>query len=110
LALGLFLTLYGLNLAYWWAYLAFWGLNYLALTTYHDYVGFDCWPLTGAGYGLAALPLIWCGVAWYLIIARAIFLALTIWWLRSRTGKVFKEEFFSGLLYAGSIPILILPI
>lgn len=110
LALGLFLALYGLNLAYWWAYLLFLGLNWAALSTYHDYTGYDNWVLTGLFYGLAALPLIWCGVHWYLIIVRAIFLALSIWWLRSRTGKVFKEEFFSGLLYAGSIPILLLPI
>jgi len=108
LALGLFLGLQGFNLRYWWIYCLFLILNYAALSTYHDYVGFDCWPLTGWFYGLAAIPLLWCGVAFWAIIGRAIFLALTIWWLRERTGKDWLEEMGSGFLYCGSIPILLL--
>ena len=117
LALGLFFTLKTPQIRHIWAYLAFLVLNYGALSTYHDYLAPDgssenwiCWIMTGLCYGLAALPLIWCGVHWYLIIARAVILAITIMWLRERTGKVFKEEFFSGLLYTASLPILLLPI
>ena len=113
LALGVFFALKSPQIRHIWSYLAFLVLNYGALSTYHDYLNrgeenWLCWFATGLFYGLAALPLIWCGVHWYLIIARAIFLAISIMWLRGKTGKVFKEEFFSGLLYCGSIPILLL--
>lgn len=115
LALWLFLAFRGFTLRLWWAYLAFLILNYGALTLYHDYLAPDgtsenwlCWLATGATYGLAAFPLIWCGVHWYLIIARSIFLAISIMWLRERTGKVFAEEFFSGLLFCGSIPLFLI--
>ena len=111
LFLALFIALKGvsaLQMAYILPYTLTYILNAIALSTYHDYIGYDCWWLTGAGYGLAAIPLLWCGIALWAIIGRAIFLALTIWWLRSRTGKVFIEEFFSGFLYCASIPILLI--
>ncbi len=107
-ALALYIILAGFNLSFWYAYLLFIILNWIALSTYHDYVGYDCWWLTGLFYGLAAIPLLWCGVALWTIIGRAIFLALSIWWLRTKTGKVEIEELGSGLLYCGSIPILLI--
>ena len=115
IALGLYIYLAGFHLGQWWVYLFTYILNALALSTYHDYLAPDgtsenwlCWLATGGGYGLSALPLVWCGVHWWAILARAIFLAISIMWLRERTCKVFKEEFFSGVLYCGSIPILLL--
>ena len=108
LALSLFLALKTPQIRHIWGYLAFLILNYGALSTYHDYVGFDCWILTGLFYGLAAIPLLWCGVAFWTIIGRAIFLAITIMWLRERTGKVEIEEVGSGFLYCVTIPIFLL--
>lgn len=124
LALGLFwdyralLGLQGLNLGHWWAYCLFIILNYMALSTYWDILTqlwrgnedeyWENWFLTGCGYGLAAIPLLWCGVALWAIIGRAIFLAITIMWLRERTGKVEIEELGSGFLYCASMPLLLL--
>ena len=110
IALTLFIILFGFKLGHIWAYLGFLILNYFALSSYNDWIGYDCFWLTGLFYGLFAFPLVFIGVHWYLMLARAIFLALTIWWLRSRTGNVNKEEIGSGLLYTGSLLILFLPI
>ena len=115
LALCLFLALKGLSWGSWWAYLAFWGLNYGALSTYHDYLSPDgtsenwlCWLITGLVYGLAAIPLIWIGITWWLILIRAGALGITIMWLRERTGKAWLEELGSGFLYTASIPLLLI--
>lgn len=90
-------------------------LTALALSTYHDYLAPDktsenwlCWLMTGLCYGLAAFPLIWTGIHWYLILIRAIILAITIMWLRERTGKDWLEEMGSGFLLCVTIPILLI--
>ena len=108
LALCLFLALKGFTLGFWWAYGLFIILNYGALSTYHDYIGYDCFWLTGLFYGLSALPLVWCGVHLLNILIRSIFLAISIGWIRSKSGKTFTEEFWSGFLYCASVPILLI--
>lgn len=115
LFLALFCALKSPKFAYILPYLATFGLSTMALSTYNDYLAPDgssenwlCWLVTGLFYGLSALPLIWCGVHWYSIVARALFLAITIMWLRERTGKVFWEEIGSGFLYCASTPLLLL--
>jgi len=111
LFLSLFIALrgsQGLNLRAILPYMATYALSALALSTYHDYCGFDNFWLTGFVYGLAALPLAWVGVHIWVIIVRAILLAISIGWLRARTGKVFIEELGSGFLYLVSLPILLL--
>lgn len=112
LALYLYISLSGGSLRLWWAYLAFLALNFGALSTYHDYLApkgenWLSWLATGFIYGLAALPLIWCGAHLWAILGRSVFLAITITWLRTRTGKAFKEEFFSGFLYCATTPLLL---
>ncbi len=106
--LGVTYALFGWRSSFLWAFPLIFVLSYGAMSTYNDWIGYDCFWLTGLFYGLAAIPLLWCGVALWAIIGRVIFLALSIWWLRSKTGKVFKEEFFSGLLYCITIPLLLL--
>ena len=90
-------------------------LTAFSLSTYHDYLAPDkssenwlCWLMTGLVYGLAAFPLIWTGIHWYSVIIRAAVLAITIMWLRERTGKDWKEEFFTGLLCSITIPLLLI--
>ena len=115
LALGLFLRLQGLNLAYWWAYLAFWGLNYGALSSYwselqkpKDDVSAIEWFATGIIYGVAAFPLIWCGIPWWAIATRTIGLGLLTMVWSINIGNATIEEFGRGFLYCVSIPILLL--
>ena len=115
LTLGLFFALKTPQIRHIWGYLAFLALNFGALSTYHDYLAPDgssenwlCWLVTGFIYGLSALPLIWCGIHWWMILVRAVVLGLTIMWLRTRTGKVLLEEVGSGILYCISMPILLI--
>jgi len=102
----------GLNLGFWWVYVLTFGLGWGALTTYWKKKGTDAkwwnWLLTGLFYGLSVFPLIWVEIHWYSVIIRSIFLALTIMWLRERTGKDWLEELGSGFLYCVSIPILLI--
>lgn len=115
LALGLFFALKTPQIRHIWAYQAFLILNFGAMSTYcstlvkpdDDVVGIE-WFFTGALYGLAALPLIWCGVHLWAIIIRSVFLAISIMWLREKTGKVAVEEIGSGALYCLTIPLLLL--
>ncbi len=105
----------GFSLSYWWTYLLTFGLSWGAMTTYfsflvepEDDVTAIEWFVTGLIYGIAAFPLIWAGIHWYAILGRAITLAFAIMILRERTGKVFKEEKGSGVLYILTVPILLI--
>jgi len=68
-----------------------------ALSTYWDFVfKFDNYWFSGFMCGVAAFPLIFCGIAWWLILVRAIFLALS-WGLWSKYQDVdYIEEFGRG--------------
>ena len=108
---ALFFALRGfqtLKLAHILPYIVTYILSAVALSTYHDYCGFDNFFLAGLGYGLSALPLVWCGIPCNLILARSIILAVTIWAIRIKSGKVFTEEWWSGFLYCASVPILLI--
>lgn len=102
----------GLNLGFWWVYLLTFGLMWGSMTTYWKKKGTDAkwwnWTLTGLFYGLSAFPLIWIGIHGDLILSRSIFLAITIMWLREKTGKDYLEELGSGFLFCASIPILLI--
>lgn len=113
--LALFIALKGLNWGFWWVYLLTFALSYAALSTYcstiiapeDDVCGIE-WFMVGWLYGFCSLPMIIIGIHWYMILARALFLAITICWLRTRSSKVFVEEFGSGFLYLISTPLLFL--
>lgn len=62
-----------------WLFLPAYGLMGVAFTTYWDKVfKFDNFWFSGFMVGLAALPLVFCGFAWWLLLIRAVVLAL--WW------------------------------
>lgn len=100
----------------WLWYLLSAGLLALALTSYWDTITriwrgdekeyWENWLLHGFINGLAALLLLWCGVAWYAIMGRAIVLAGLTTWVSERSGKVLTEEFWRGALIILTIPIL----
>jgi len=118
LFLSLFIALrgsQGLNLRAILPYCLIYVLNALALSTYcgsligsHDDVEGLEWFFSALLTGLAALPLIWIGVHWYMILARAFLLAISIMVVREKTGKVVIEEVFSGVIYCLSVPLLLI--
>lgn len=70
--------LVGFKFSYCWVYLLIYGLTGLSLTTYYDSIfGYDNHWFAGFSCGLAFLPMAWCGVIWYMVIGRAVALALT---------------------------------
>ena len=119
---GFFLALFTLlrgqfspNLPYLLAYVVTFGLSAWALGTYcsevngspDDVDGIE-WFLSSFLYGLSAIPLTIIGIHWYMILARSLILAITISWLRVRSGNVWKEELGSGILYVLSTPLLLI--
>lgn len=71
-----------------WLFIPAYGLMGAALTTYWKYKGEGNYWLSGFVVGLAALPLMFCGFAWWRLASRAIFLAVAwgVW------GKVFGND------------------
>jgi len=115
IALSLYLTLAGFKLGHIWAYMVFVGLNYGALSTYHDYLAPDgtsenwvCWLMTGFCYGISAFPICIVSGKWIGFAIRTIILTIGVMWIRERTRKVEIEELGSGGLYALTLPLLLL--
>lgn len=115
LALGVMIWLRGIDWGHWWAYLLFVGINYGALSTYHDYLAPDkkrenwlCWLMTGICYGLAAFPLCATGVHWYGVLIRTAVMAplIMLWseWLRLD----WLEEGGRGMFYIATLPLLLI--
>ncbi|MCK9370621.1 hypothetical protein M0R04_11985 [Candidatus Dojkabacteria bacterium] len=89
-------------------------LTGLALTTYYDSLfGFDNFWFHGFMIGLGAFPLIWYGSIWYLILVRAIILAITFgllnWWVNKKQIKYsdWIEELSRGFLILATFPLLL---
>lgn len=100
-----------LNLA---LFLLKYGLLFGALTTYRyflpkptDYSWYH-YALHGLFIGLSAMPLIWCGVHWWVIILRAIILAgfMAIWSKLSSWDDL--EEGVRGVSIIATMPILLI--
>ena len=71
--------LVGFNLSYWWAYLIAYILMGFSLTTYWDWIfKEDNLFFSGFMVGLSAMPFLWCSIALWAIIGRALILAI-IW-------------------------------
>lgn len=87
-----------------WPLVIHFGLLFGALTTYEYFLpdnpkkGPLNWILHGIFCGLAAIPLIWCGVAWWWIIARAFVLAITMTALTLISPWVWIDEWGRGAL------------
>ncbi len=100
----------GFNLGFWWAYLLTFGLGWGVMTTYWKKKGTDAkwwnWLLTGAGYGLSALPLCWIGVHWYVLLYRTVVLSIGTMLWSDWQGNVVWEECGRGALITATIPLL----
>jgi hypothetical protein len=73
----IFILTLPLKLHFWYIYLIVFGLMFGALTTYWDKLfGFDNLWFSGFMVGLAALPLLFTGLAWYWLLTRALILAV----------------------------------
>lgn len=72
LLIGLSMFLFGIG-KLWWCYPICFLLSWGALSTYGDTIfGYDNFYFHGLLCGLAAIPLIWVGVAWWIVLVRLI--------------------------------------
>ncbi|MFA5747388.1 MAG: hypothetical protein WC926_04965 [Candidatus Paceibacterota bacterium] len=84
------------------------GLTGAALTTYLDSIfGYDNFWAAGFLVGLAAFPLYWTGIAWWLILIRAVLLGVT-WgvWCKLFSND-WVEECGRGAFIALTLPLLL---
>ena len=97
--LCLFWACFGFKIGFWWAYLLTFGLSFGFMTTYWDFLfGYDNFWAHGFMLGLAALPLM-IGIAWWLILIRAVFLALGMGLWSKWIGSDVWEERGRGFIY-----------
>jgi len=91
----------------WW-YIPCFGLNWLFLSTYHDYVGHDNFWLSGFGVGIALLPLLLAGYSgWIWVLSRSLVLGL-LWGLYSAfVRNAVVEEIGRGAAVILTLPIVI---
>ena len=98
----------GLHAGAWYkvifVYVCTYGMMGGALSTYHDYLAGGkknslTWFVTGLFYGLACLPFIFIGVAWWLIVARAIILGLATMAWSDHINDATTEELGRGMLF-----------
>ena len=90
----------------WW-YISVFGLTFAALTTYWDSVfKFDNFWFHGFMIGIASFSLILAGVLWWLILLRAIILALGIGGWSKLIKNDVLEEGGRGFLIIATLPIL----
>lgn len=64
------------------------------------------WLAHGIGIGLAALPYAWCGIAWQMIVMRAIILGVTMVVVSVCTDDVRIEEIGRGALIIATVLML----
>jgi len=89
----------------WW--LLFYPLTAGALTTYWDSLfGFDNFWFAGFMVGVATFPLIFCGLHWYMVLARAVTLALLWGFWCEFLGNDVAEEMRRGAFITLTIPLL----
>jgi hypothetical protein len=108
------ILLKGFHISWWWAYLLQYLLLGYALSTYWDFItGEDNFWLHGFFCGLGMLPFIFCSIPWWLILIRAIILAISIGGLNLVINKIpwlpFKdwaEELFRGFIVIITLPLL----
>ena len=107
----LLLGLYG-NWNFLFSYFLIFGLMFAALSTYRyflpkpkDYKWYH-YALHGLFIGLALMPLMWCGVVWYLILFRAVLIAFLISVLSQFISWDIAEEFLRGFFIVGTLIIL----
>jgi hypothetical protein len=100
------------RLGMWYCYLISFLLTWAALTTYWKKKGTDArwwnWFLHGFMIGLSSIPLAWIGIAWWLILIRAVVLGITMMIWSDLNDNAVKEELGRGALIVLTLPILFL--
>lgn len=99
----------------WILWLVSFGMSCGAMSTYHDYLAPDgssenwlCWLVTGLVYGLAAVPLIWCGLNWYAVALRIGVLGWGTMFVSEKLSIDWQEEGARGFLYCATLPLMLL--
>jgi FtsH-binding integral membrane protein len=98
--LGLVIALFGLKMAFWWAYAICFGLSWAVLTTYWDFLfKYDNFYAHGLGCGLAGIPLIWVGVPLHYILIRIVICSVGMGLWSKWIGNDVSEEMGRGVLF-----------
>jgi hypothetical protein len=103
--------LVGFQLSYWWVYLIICGLQFYTLSGYWDWLfGYDNMWFSGFMTGIALLPAIIIGMDWWIIIIRAIILAI-IWgclnvYLPQKGIWIWRRDIVEEFLRYATIPLL----
>ncbi len=93
----------------WAGLLISYGLLGGALTTYFDkWFGFDNFWFSGFMCGLAAIPLMLCGISLWLILTRAMVLAICWGAWCAIFGKDTTEEYGRGGFLVATLPLLLI--
>lgn len=91
---------FGFSWSYWWLYLIAFGLSWGALTTYWDNLfGYDNFWFHGFMCGVAGIPLIWCGVPWWIVVSRIAICAVGMGLWSKLIGWDDLEEFGRGVFF-----------
>lgn len=101
-----------------YCFLASFILTALALSTYHKWLNrffqkstddshYFNWLAHGLGIGLAMLPFAWIGIAWWLILIRAIVLGISMMVWSELNDNAVWEETGRGFLIIATLPILL---
>lgn len=89
-----------------WIFIPVYGLMGACFTTYWDKLfGFDNFWFSGFVLGLCLIPLAFAGFAWYILLAKAFFIAISWGVLCASTGNDHVEEHGRGFL--ASIPSIV---
>jgi hypothetical protein len=91
--------IFGWAWKFWWVYLLSYILTGAALTTYWDELfGYDNFWFHGFAVGLGLLPFICTGIAWWLILVRAIILAILMGaWCKIKWPKFIRQDWADEL-------------
>jgi len=81
-------------------YLSFFVLSWMALSSYWDWLfGFDNFWFHGFMCGLAGVPLIWCGVPWWIILTRTAICTVGMGLASKAIDNAVIEELGRGFLF-----------
>jgi hypothetical protein len=96
----LVISIFGFHLDFWWCYLIFYGLSGAALSTYYDFLfGYDNYYIHGLGCSLATIPLLWCGLSWWILLIHIIVCTFGMGWISKKSNVDYIEEFGRGAFF-----------
>ena len=103
----------GAQMHFWWAYLLILGFHYVALMGYWDWLfGYDNMWFSGFATGLCFMVAIVLGVAWWLILIRAVVLAV-VWgclnvYLPQKGIWIWRRDIVEENVRYASIPLTVI--